>query len=95
MPYDVTKDKGRTPDVASQPATKAVAVTPSDSTDLTTYAKAIYVGGAGNIAVIMKYNSADTGVTFNGVTAGTVLPIQVRRVLATGTTATNIIALSE
>ena len=66
------------------------AVTPSDSTDLTTLARAIYVGGAGNVAAVQHDGTA---VTFTGVPAGTVLPIAVRRINATNTTATAIVAL--
>ena len=65
------------------------AVTPSDSTDLTTLARAIYVGGAGNVVAVRHDNTA---VTFTGVQAGTVLPIAVRRINSTSTTATGIIA---
>jgi len=66
------------------------AVTPSDSTDLTTLARAIYVGGAGNVAAVQHDGTA---VTFTGVPAGTVLPIAVRRINSTNTTATAIVAL--
>ena len=37
---------------ASGPARRAVAVTPSDTVDLTAYAKALYVGAAGNVRVL-------------------------------------------
>lgn len=77
--------------VVSQGYASGAAVAPNDTTDLTTGAtRALFVGGAGNIAVIMEDGSA---VTFNGVTAGTLLPISVSRVKATNTTATNILAL--
>ena len=66
------------------------AVTPSDSTDLTTLARAIYVGGAGNVVAVQHDGTA---VTFTAVPAGTVLPIAVRRINATNTTATAIVAL--
>ncbi|MGA0837813.1 MAG: spike base protein, RCAP_Rcc01079 family [Ilumatobacteraceae bacterium] len=66
------------------------AVTPSDSTDLTTLARAIYVGGAGNVVAVQHDGTA---VTFTGVPAGTVLPIAVRRINSTSTTATAIVAL--
>ena len=71
-------------------ARKAVAVTPSDATvlDIT---KAVYVGGAGNLAVIMADDTA--AVTFTGVAAGTVLPIRVQKVMATNTTATSVVAI--
>ncbi|CAB4140972.1 hypothetical protein UFOVP399_47 [uncultured Caudovirales phage] len=69
-------------------ATNAAAVTPSDTTQIR--AMSLYVGGAGNIAVVMEDGSA---VTFIGVPVGAILPIAVSRVNATNTTATNIIAL--
>lgn len=51
---------------------------------------AIYVGGAGNVAVTME--SGDV-VTFTAPPVGTVLPIRVSRVMATNTTATLLIGL--
>ena len=79
------------------PVAKAVAVTPDDANDLAAGAtRALYIGGAGNIVVIMRderrYGGTNT-VTFTGVPAGTILPISVARVAATLTTATAIIAL--
>ena len=72
------------------PAEGAVAVTPSDSTDLTYMARALYIGGAGNVNV----DVADgTTVVFAGLSAGTILPVRVKRVRSTSTTATNIVAL--
>ena len=50
----------------------------------------LYVGGAGNIAVT---TIGDDVITFNAVPAGTILQVQVYRLSATGTTATNINAL--
>lgn len=64
----------------------------SDTADLPAYQayRAIYVGGAGAIAVLdWDGNEA----IFAGVPAGTVLPIRPRRLMATGTTATNLIGL--
>lgn len=69
----------------------AAAVTPSDSGNLpASPASAIWVGGAGNLTVIM-YNGAT--VTFTAVPAGTLLLIRVKQVKATLTTATLIVAL--
>lgn len=70
------------------PAGDAFAVTPSDTTQLK--ANALYVGGAGNVAVVTEAGST---VTFTGVPAGTVLPIRVRQVLSSNTTATTILGL--
>ena len=72
------------------PAERAFAITGNDSTDLTIFPRAIYVGGAGNVKVITL--GGDT-VTFSGVLAGTVLPVRVKRVFSTDTTATNLIGI--
>lgn len=71
------------------PATIAAAVTPSDTVDLTTAPRALYVGVSGDVKVNMLGSGA---VTFKAAPVG-VLPIRVSRVYATGTTATNILAL--
>lgn len=76
-------------DVAS-PAIHAAAITPNDSVDLEFPTRSIFVGGDGNLAVIMKGGET---VTFTGVVAGMVYPIRVTRVLATGTTAANLVGL--
>lgn len=73
-------------------AKNAVAVTKSDTTSVT--CKAIYVGGAGNVAI--AFGSADTAVTFVGVAAGTFLPIELMngRIMSTNTTATDMVAVN-
>lgn len=58
----------------------AIAVVTNDSADLTRVSNGLYIGGAG------------VAVTFTGVPVGTFLPIKVKRVYATGTTATLILA---
>ncbi len=50
----------------------------------------LYIGGAGNVRVL---TDGGNDVTFNGTLAGSYFPIQVLKVFATGTTATNIIAI--
>ena len=72
------------------PAGRAAAVTPSDSAYLTSASRALYVGGAGDVALVTV---GDDTVTFVAVPAGSILPVRVKRVLATGTTATSILAL--
>lgn len=74
----------------SDPPDRLRAVTPSDSTDLTG-TRALFVGGAGSVAVRM-IGDPTTTVTLTGVTAGQMLPLRVTRVMA-ATTATNITAL--
>jgi len=68
----------------------AAAVTPSDGTDLATPTRAIFVGGAGTLTVI---TAGGETVLFTGVIAGQVLTLQASRIKATGTTATNIVAM--
>lgn len=72
------------------PAANAADVTPSDSSDLAVFSRALYIGGAGNVSVVMLGGQT---ITFNGVPAGTLLPFRVRQVRSTGTTATNIEAI--
>lgn len=67
----------------------AAAVTPNDSTNLS-QPSVIYVGGSGNVKVT---TAQGTAVTFVGVNAGTVIPVQVIRVWSTGTTATSMTAV--
>lgn len=69
-------------------ATHAFAITPAD-TNLAQPARALYVGGPGNLTVIMASGAT---VTFSGIGAGTLIPIMVERVSGS-TTATGIIGL--
>jgi hypothetical protein len=73
-----------------QPANNAVLVSPHDDNDLEHVSRALYVGGTGNVVVIMLGGET---VTFSGVPAGAILPIRVSRVKATDTTATLILSL--
>lgn len=73
-------------------ASKAVAVTTamkSDSTDLTSTMKGLYIGGDGDLKVVLVGDTV--AVTFVGLVASTFLPIAVRRIWSTGTSATNIV----
>ena len=74
----------------SDPPNRHAAVTASDSTDLNG-CRAVYVGGAGNVALRLTGNT--TAVTYVGVTAGSYLVGLIDRVMATNTTATNIVAV--
>ena len=72
----------------------AFAITPDDAADLAFIPRTIYVGGAGDLAVIpWNEGSPADAVTFVGMAAGSFLPLRVSRVLATGTTATNIVGI--
>lgn len=68
---------------------KVASLAPSDSVDLPQITEAIWVGGAGVVAAIF----ADNTVQNFTVPAGTLLPIKVKRVNLTNTTATLMVAL--
>jgi hypothetical protein len=86
MPDDFA---GQQPGLDS-PAASAEAVVPSDAAPLAAPARALYVGSAGSLRVVML---AGQTVSFAGVQAGMVYPLRVTQVLATGTTAGGIVAL--
>lgn len=71
--------------------TNFFAVTPGDGTPVT--CRAIYIGGAGNIAVSTGLSAP--AVTFTAPPVGTILPIMLDqgRIMSTNTTATLIVAL--
>lgn len=77
---------------AASPARMAATVTPDDGADLSPWAKALYVGTAGDLTVIPA--GGMVAVTLKNHPLGYVA-VQVRRVLQTGTTADDIVALSE
>lgn len=74
-----------------QIATQGATVTPSDTTFLTNPGT-LYVGVSGDLTVIHfdDYAGTPTAVLYKAVPVG-FFPVAVRRVNATGTTATNII----
>ena len=80
-------------------AYRAAAVIPSDSVDIPSVSTqdgsgnngcVLYIGGAGTLKVT---TIGGDDVTFSGLIAGSFVPVQVVKVWATGTSATNIIAL--
>lgn len=77
-------------DGASGPIGSAAAVTPNDSTDLAAVARAIYVGTAGNLSIVLADDSAP--VLLKSIAVG-YHPLRAKRVRATGTTAADIVAL--
>jgi hypothetical protein len=72
------------------PTSKAIPITPSDSTDLTGI-KQLYIGGAGNLAVRLVRDPGTT-ITFTAPPVGSVLKLRVTRVMA-ATTATAIVGM--
>lgn len=105
--YDGNLDRWPVSHLPSDQARLAFAVTPSDTLDLPdpanaaptpNYAKALYIGVSGDVTVIMAGDKSNAGqgtaVKFTAHPIG-YLPGQVRRVLATGTTASSILALMD
>lgn len=74
--------------VLSSPVTGAAAVTPNDATDLSEVTLSLYVGTAGTLKVTMNDGSV---VTYPAIAAGR-HHLRVKRVWATGTSATGIVA---
>lgn len=72
----------------SGPATKAVAVIPSDSSNFNYECRSLYVGVTGDATAVV----GGVAVLFKAAPVG-VLPIRCTRVNATGTTAASIVAL--
>ena len=74
---------------------RATPITPSDSVNITAFGQfssltdAVYVGGAGVVAAVQEDNSV---VNYTAV-AGEILPIRVKRINSTNTTATLMNAL--
>lgn len=79
-------------DSVSAPALRARAVTPHDSNALPDVPKALYVGSGGTITMRGSGDSADS--VWTNIASGSTLPFRPSHVRATGTTATNILALS-
>lgn len=79
-------------DTVTAPARDAAAVTTHNTNPLPGgVCKALYIGGAGNVACRLVDSESD--VTFTGIAAGTILPVRATHVRTTSTTATAIVAL--
>lgn len=78
----------------SDPGERALAIVPSDANDLPETPKAIYVGTAGDIAMIGDNEAPSAeAVVWTNIPAGAIVPFRPRRVMATGTTAADMIAI--
>lgn len=71
----------------NSPANNAFLITPNNSADLTAQPRCLYVGEAGDVNV--RIGGVD--IVFKNVSG--ILPIRPDRILATSTTADNIIGL--
>ena len=74
----------------TDPARGAFAVTPDDDVSLSGV-RALYIGVSGDVSIVTR--GRVTPVVFKSAPIG-ILPVQATKVRATGTTATNIVALT-
>lgn len=78
------------PGTGVMPAYDGIAIAPSDSANLATICRALFIGVAGNVKLLTP---ASTSLEFLNLQAGSILPVMVLRVFNTSTTSTNIIGL--
>ncbi|MEM6475490.1 MAG: hypothetical protein AAF687_04925 [Pseudomonadota bacterium] len=78
-------------DSLAAPAKSAFAVTPDDSADLPVAVKALFIGTGGDL--VLRAVDSDADVTLANLPDGSILPVRVRAIRATGSTATNIVGL--
>lgn len=88
MPADDFGDHA--PGLTSPPA-RAFSITPDDGTDLALATRGLMVGGTGSVALV---TTAGDTATLTGLQPGQQYAIRIRRVLATGTTATGLVGLA-
>jgi|SRR5579864_4059165 len=86
---------------AGNPAYDASLLTKSDTADLPFYSTGLYVGGTGDLNVVMADQhipgmsaaaATAVAVKFSAAPVGTYLPIRIGRLMSTGTTATLVVA---
>lgn len=75
---------------ATMPGQDGFAVTPSNITNFDTTARALYIGLGGDVTLVTPMGNV---ITFINTVTGSIIPIMCNRVNATGTTATNIVAI--
>jgi len=74
----------------TQQAIKGIAITPDDGANLADFGAVLFIGTGGDVKV--DTIAGDT-LVFKNIADGSVLPVQVKKVYATGTVADDIIAL--
>ncbi len=85
----MTQFQGRSTAITAS-ARGGFAVTPSNDADLPQQTRGLYVGTSGHLAVQLL---AGDSIVLKHVPGGTILPLRAVRVLATGTTAADIVGL--
>jgi hypothetical protein len=82
-----TRPKPAEPD---SPAWEHFAITPSNSDNFRVVTRGIYVGVAGDVAVVSQ---SDNVVIYKNAVAGSIIPVMAKRVNSTNTTATDLVGL--
>lgn len=85
-------DRFKTYDNESAPSRSPYSVTPSDSVELPSIPKSLYIGTGGTVVLRGIDGAAD--VIFKNVANGQTIDVCAQYVRATGTTATDIVALA-
>jgi hypothetical protein len=87
----INADGSRNVLLSGSNAMDAAAVVPNDGADLAKgTTKGLYLGVSGDVKITLSSGSI---VAFKGLSSGVIHPIAVKRVHATGTTATDILAV--
>lgn len=89
MPFDAFAFHSH---AAVDPARNAFPITPHDANELTVLPRAIYVGTGGTLVLRTIDSTAD--VTFRNLASGQVIDVRAQYVRASGTTATDLVALA-
>lgn len=74
-----------------KPAVRGAVITPSDGGSHNF--RAIYIGTGGDLAVLMSEDGTSTPVVFKNVPSGTMLPISIKQVRLTATTALDLVGV--
>lgn len=82
----VLSDKG-----LESPADSHLPVIPSDSDDVPVVFRAIYIGTGGDLVCIAAKNGQTA--TYKNLPSGTLLPVRPSRILATGTSASDLVGM--
>jgi hypothetical protein len=72
----------------------AFAIVPDDTHQQANPFSAIYVGGAGDVKVVLRNDDGTNPITFKAVPVGTIIPVAGQGVFSTGTSATNLVGLA-
>ncbi|WP_242414360.1 spike base protein, RCAP_Rcc01079 family [Sphingomonas panni] len=82
---------GQYADTVTSPGTRATPVVPNDAADLPNIGKALYVGTGGTI--VMRGTGGTEARTWKNVPDGALIPFRAQRILATGTTAADMLVI--